>query len=65
MLKDKVWLTSAIVCFLAAVLTLTGTEVGMPDMLVRIFGVINVISLVVVVYRTIHQKETSRNNGNG
>ena len=56
MTNDKVWLISAIVCFVAALLTLTGSAVGMSDTLVRIFGVINVISLVIVVYRTIRNK---------
>lgn len=53
MTKDKIWLISAIVCFLAAVVSLAGSAIGMSDTLVRIFGVINVVSLVIVVYRTI------------
>lgn len=56
MTNDKVWLISTIVCFIAALLTLTGSAIGMPDTLVRIFGVINVVSLVVTVYRTIRNK---------
>jgi hypothetical protein len=56
MTKDKIWLISAIVCFVAAIITLAGNAIGMSDTLVRIFGVINVISLVIVVYRTIQNK---------
>ena len=56
MTKDKIWLISAIVCFLAAVVSLSGSAIGMSDTLVRIFGVINVVSLVIVVYRTIQNK---------
>jgi hypothetical protein len=56
MTKDKIWLISAIVCFLAAVVSLAGSAIGMSDTLVRIFGVINVVSLVIVVYRTIQNK---------
>ena len=56
MLKDKVWLISAIVCFLAAVVSLAGPSVGMSDTLVRVFGVINIVSLVTVVYRTLKGK---------
>ena len=56
MTKDNIWLISAIVCFLAAVVSLAGSAIGMSDTLVRIFGVINVVSLVIVVYRTIQNK---------
>lgn len=56
MTKDKIWLISAIVCFLAAVVSLAGSAIGMSDTLVRIFGVINVVSLAIVVYRTIQNK---------
>lgn len=56
MTKDKIWLISAIVCFLAAVVSLAGSAIGMPDTLVRIFGVVNIVSLVIVVYRTIQKK---------
>ena len=56
MTKDKIWLISAIVCFLAAVVSLAGSAVGMSDTLVRIFGVVNIISLVIVVYRTVQNK---------
>ena len=56
MTKDKIWLISAIVCFLAAVVSLAGSAIGMSDTLVRIFGVINIVSLVIVVYRTIQNK---------
>ena len=56
MTTDKVWLISAIVCFVAAVVSLTGAAIGMSDTLVRIFGVINVVSLVITVYRTIQKK---------
>ncbi len=56
MTKDKIWLISAIVCFLAAVVSLAGSAIGMSDTLARIFGVINVVSLVIVVYRTIQNK---------
>ncbi len=56
MTKDKIWLISAIVCFLASVVSLAGSAIGMSDTLVRIFGVINVVSLVIVVYRTIQNK---------
>ena len=56
MTKDTIWLISAIVCFLAAVVSLAGSAIGMSDTLVRIFGVINVVSLVIVVYRTIQNK---------
>lgn len=56
MTKDKIWLISSIVCFLAAVVSLAGSAIGMSDTLVRIFGVINVVSLVIVVYRTIQNK---------
>ena len=56
MTKDKIWLISAIVCFLAAVVSLARSAIGMSDTLVRIFGVINVVSLVIVVYRTIQNK---------
>ena len=56
MTKDKIWLISAIVCFLAAVVSQAGSAIGMSDTLVRIFGVINVVSLVIVVYRTIQNK---------
>ena len=53
MTSDRIWLVSAIVCFVTAIATLVGCSIGMSDTLVRIFGVINVISLVIVVYRTI------------
>ena len=43
-------------CFLAAVVSLAGSAIGMPDTLVRIFGVVNIVSLVIVVYRTIQKK---------
>ncbi len=56
MTKDKIWLVSAIVCFLAAVISLAGSAVGMSDTLVRIFGVVNLISLAVVVFRTVQNK---------
>lgn len=56
MIKDKIWLVSAIVCFLAAVISLAGSAVGMSDTLVRIVGVVNLISLAVVVYRTVKNK---------
>ena len=56
MMKDKIWLISAIVCFVAAIVSLAGSAVGMSDTLVRIFGVINVIALVITVYRTIQNK---------
>lgn len=56
MTNDKVWLISAIVCFVAAVVSLTGSAIGMSDTLVRIFGVINVVSLVITVYRTIQKR---------
>ena len=56
MTKDKIWLISAIVCFMAAVVSLVGSAIGMSDTLVRIFGVINIVSLVIVVYRTIQNK---------
>ncbi len=56
MTKDRIWLISAIVCFLAAVVSLAGSAVGMSDTLVRIFGVVNIISLVIVVYRTVQSK---------
>ena len=56
MTKDRIWLISAIVCFLAAVISLAGSAVGMPDTLVRVFGAVNIISLVIVVYRTVRNK---------
>ena len=56
MTKDKIWLTSAIVCFLAAVISLAGSAVGLSDTLVRIFGAVNIISLVIVVYRTVRYR---------
>ena len=56
MTKDKIWLVSAIICFLAAVIFLAGSAVGMSDTLVRIFGVVNLISLAVVVFRTVQNK---------
>ena len=56
MTKDKIWLISAIVCFMAAVVSLAGSAIGMSDTLVRIFGVINIVSLVIVVCRTIQNK---------
>lgn len=56
MTNDKIWLISAIVCFVAAIVSLAGSAIGMSDTLVRIFGVINVVSLVVTVYRTIQNK---------
>ena len=57
MTKDRIWLISAIVCFLAAVVSLAGSAIGMSDTLVRIFGVVNIISLVIVVYRTVQNKK--------
>ena len=51
--KDKIWLISVIVCFMTSVFSLAGSAIGMSDTLVRIFGVINIVSLVIVVYRTI------------
>lgn len=51
-MKDKVWLISVIVCFLAAVISLAGSAVGMSDTLVRVFGLVNIVSLVTVIYRT-------------
>ena len=56
MTKDRIWLISAIVCFLAAVISLAGSAVGMSDTLVRVFGAVNLISLVIVVYRTVRNK---------
>ena len=56
MTKDQIWLISAIVCFLASVASLAGSAVGMSDTLVRIFGVVNIISLMIVVYRTVQNK---------
>ena len=56
MIKDRIWLISAIVCFLAAVVSLAGSAIGMSDTLVRIFGVVNIISLAIVVYRTVQNK---------
>ena len=56
MTKDKIWLISAIVCFLAAVVSLAGSAIGMSETLVRIFGVINIVSLVIVAYRTIQNR---------
>ena len=56
MTKDKIWLISAIVCFLASVASLAGSTVGMSDTLVRMFGVVNIISLVIVFYRTVQNK---------
>ena len=56
MTKDRIWLISAIACFLAAVISLAGSAVGLSDTLVRIFGVVNIISLVIVVYRTVQNK---------
>lgn len=56
MTKDRIWLISAIVCFLAAVISLAGSAVGMSDTLVRVFGAVNIISLVIVVYRTVRNK---------
>ena len=56
MTKDRIWLISAIVCFLAAIVSLAGSAIGMSDTLVRIFGVANIISLVIVVYRTVQSK---------
>ena len=56
MIKDKIWLISAIVCFLAAVLGLAGSSIGIPDTPARIIGIINIISLVVVVFRTLRNK---------
>lgn len=55
-MKDKVWLISAAVCFLAAVISLAGSAVGMSDTWVRIFGVVNIFSLMIVVYRTLKSK---------
>ena len=57
MTRDRIWLISAIVCFLAAVVSLAGSAVGMSDTLVRIFGVVNIISLAIVVYRTVQNKK--------
>ena len=54
--KDRIWLISAIVCFLAAVISLAGSAVGMSDTLLRVFGAVNIISLVIVVYRTVRNK---------
>ncbi len=54
MAKDKIWLISVVVCFLAAAVNLAGTAVGMPDALTRIAGAVNLISLAVVVYRTVY-----------
>lgn len=54
--KDKIWLISAIVCFLAAVVSLAGSAIGMSETLVRIFGVINIVFLVIVAYRTIQNR---------
>ena len=56
MTRDKIWLISVIVCFLAAVISLTGSVVGLSDTLVRIFGAVNIISLVIVVYRTVRYR---------
>ncbi len=56
MTRDRIWLISAIVCFLAAIVSLAGSAIGMSDTLVRIFGVVNIISLVIVVYRTVQNK---------
>ena len=56
MTRDRIWLISAIVCFLAAVVSLAGSAFGMSDTLVRIFCVVNIISLVIVVYRTVQNK---------
>ena len=56
MTKDRIWLISAIVCFLAAVVSLAGSAVSMSDTLVRRFGVVNIISLVIVVYRIVQSK---------
>lgn len=56
MTKDKVWLVSAIVCFLAAIISLAGSAIGMSDTLVRIVGVVNLISMAVVVYKTVQNK---------
>lgn len=57
MTRDKIWIFSAIVCFLAAVVSLAGSAIGMSDTLVRIFGVVNIISLAIVVYRTVQNKK--------
>ena len=57
MMKDRIWLISAITCFVAAVVLLAGSAIGIPDTLVRIFGVINVVSLLTVVYRTVRNKK--------
>ena len=57
MTKDKIWLVSAVICFLAAAVSLAGSAVGMSDTLVRIFGVVNIISLVIVVYRTVQNRK--------
>ena len=56
-MKDRIWLISAITCFVAAVVLLAGSAIGIPDTLVRIFGVINVVSLLTVVYRTVRNKK--------
>ena len=56
MIKDKIWLISVIVCFLAAVVSLAGSAIGISDTLRRIFGVTILVSLVIVVYRTVWNK---------
>ena len=53
MTKDRIWLVSVVVCFAAAVFGLAGSAIGMPDTLVRIIGMINLVSLVIVMYRTV------------
>lgn len=53
MTKDRIWLISVAVCFAAAVFGLAGPAIGMPDTLVRIIGVINLVSLAIVMYRTV------------
>ena len=57
MTKDKIWLISAIVCFLASVASLAGSAIGMSDTLARMFGVVNIISLVIVVYKTVQNNK--------
>ena len=56
MTGDKIWLISAIVCFVAAIAALAGTAIGLSDTLVRIIGAVNIVSLVIVVYRTMNRK---------
>lgn len=65
MTKDKIWLISVIVCFLAAAVNLAGTASGMPDALTRVVGAVNIISLAVVIYRTVHLLEAEKHGKNG